>query len=468
VALQIGDAVGPYKITGVIGQGAMGQVYRVEHTITGRVEAMKVLLRSGLDTPEVAQQFLREIRVHASLYHPNIVGVYNALWAGEDLVLVMELVTGTSLESRLAQGRLPFEQALQLTLQALAALVYAHNQGLTHRDISPQNMVVTADGSLKLMDFGLAVRSPQAQGGPVGSLAYMAPEQVRGSDRIDHRSDIYSMGAVLYELASGRKPFPYDNPFTLMKAQVDEEPTPPTQIDARLPLGFDAVVRRAMAKHPDHRFPSAERFLEAVRALRGPVYAFAGDPVRSIQPVVTLPPLAEERRRVKWLPIAAAVGSLGVLAVVLTFARESFDELNKPVPVLTPTRSLFAPPPRGIEIPVVAPEVLPVIFEDTLEPATPRVRSAKRKAPPKPAPAKLLVKTDRRPKQDTHLIAPPPVIPHSNEPVLATNTDIVPVEPPKPADPKMVESAERKRGWLSRTVGKFRSWKKRNGDVQER
>jgi len=262
MSFGIGDTVGTYKIVAAIGSGGMGEVFRVEHAVTKRVEAMKILAAAASVSPEQDQRFLREIQLQASLSHPNIAAVHNAFWEDGHLVMIMELIHGASLRSLLESGRIPLATAVDYASQALAALDYAHSHGVVHRDISPANMIIAEDGTLKLTDFGLAkcltdIRLTQT-GGLVGSLYYTSPEQVRGGANVDARSDIYSLGAVLYEMATGAKLFSSENPFTLMLAHVEQSPRPPSEVEPALPQAIDEILLKALEKDPDKRFQSAE------------------------------------------------------------------------------------------------------------------------------------------------------------------------------------------------------------------
>src|SRR5712691_2767649 len=156
MTFSVGDTLGAYRILEELGRGGMGRVYKVEHTITRRLEAMKVLEGGRPDAPELAERSLREIQVHASLDHANIAAVHNAFWAGEDLVLVMELLEGFSLRRLMETGRIPLAETIGYSCQALAGLSHAHARGVIHRDVSPSNMMVSSTGVLKLTDFGLS------------------------------------------------------------------------------------------------------------------------------------------------------------------------------------------------------------------------------------------------------------------------------------------------------------------------
>ena len=269
---KIGDTIGAYKIVASLGSGGMGEVFQAEHTVTRRIEAMKILAADPASEPERDQRFLREIQLQARLNHPNIAVVHNAFWQDGHLVMVMELIEGNSLRSILERGKLPLAVALDYACQALRALDYAHTRGVVHRDISPANMIVTEGGILKLTDFGLAksqtdIRLTQS-GTIVGSLYYTSPEQVQGHTAVDIRADIYSMGALLFELATGAKVFDCDKPFSLMEAHVNQIPRRPSEVCPGLPCELDEILLKALEKDRDKRFQSAELFRCALEGVR--------------------------------------------------------------------------------------------------------------------------------------------------------------------------------------------------------
>jgi serine/threonine-protein kinase len=264
MSFQIGDIIGTYKIIESLGSGGMGEVFKVEHTITRRIEAMKILTTDGSFTPDHDQRFLREIQLQAKLNHPNIAAVHNAFWQDGHLVMTMELVEGAPLRGMLDTGPLALKISLDYACQALLALDYAHAHGIIHRDISPSNMIVADDGILKLTDFGLAksptdLRLTQA-GSLLGSLYYMSPEQVTGRATVEARADIYSLGAVLYEMTTGTKVFKSENPFTLMLAHVEQPPVAPSEVNPQLSPGINEIILKALDKDPEKRFQSAELF----------------------------------------------------------------------------------------------------------------------------------------------------------------------------------------------------------------
>ncbi len=298
---KVGDTIGAYKIVASLGSGGMGEVFQAEHAVTQRVEAMKILAADPASTPDRDQRFLREIQLQARLNHPNIAVVHNAFWQDGNLIMIMELIQGDSLRSMLEHGKLPLTTALDYACQALRALDYAHARGVVHRDISPSNMIVTAEGTLKLTDFGLAkshtdIRLTQT-GVIVGSLYYTSPEQVQGNTTVDIRADIYSMGALLFEMVTGAKLFDCDKPFSLMQAHVEQPPPRASDVLPGLPSTLDDILLKALDKDRDKRFQSAELFrcaLESVKDTRNGEYCALSAPVHlRILPPLTPAPVVE-------------------------------------------------------------------------------------------------------------------------------------------------------------------------------
>src|SRR5437660_1651003 len=273
-----GKCVGDYEVLAVLGTGGMGRVYKVRNVISDRVEAMKILLPDLAGKKELADRFLREIKVLAGLNHPNIAALRTALTLNNQLVMVMEYVDGVTLAARLEQGPIPAGDALNYISQVLDALQYAHHQKVIHRDIKPGNMMLTPQGVVKLMDFGIARsgsdRGLTMTGTTLGSLYYMSPEQVKGS-AVDARSDLYAVGVSLYEMVTGQRPFQADSDFSILAAHLEQAPKPPIEIRPDLPEGMNEIILMAMAKNPDERFQSAEAFGAALRSLHVPLAAAA-------------------------------------------------------------------------------------------------------------------------------------------------------------------------------------------------
>jgi serine/threonine-protein kinase len=265
-----GARKGDYLILGTLGAGGMGKVYKVRNTLSDRVEAMKVLLPDLSEQQELADRFLREIKVLASLHHPNIAELRTALTIGNQLVMIMEYVEGTTLASRLQQGDIRYADALVYFDQVLAALACAHAQRVVHRDIKPANIMLAPFGVVKLMDFGIA-RSGNDMGltmtgTTLGSVAYMSPEQVR-CEPLDGRSDLYSVGVSLYETITGQRPYVSDNNFEVMQAHLQVPPTAPIELKPDIPPGLNQLILMAMAKNPAQRFQTADAMRGALRSV---------------------------------------------------------------------------------------------------------------------------------------------------------------------------------------------------------
>ncbi len=265
--------IGDYEILNELGSGGMGRVYRVRNVISDRIEAMKILLPDLAGRQELADRFLREIKVLASLNHPNIASLRTALTIDNQLVMIMEYVEGTSLAERVERGPIPVPDALNYIDQVLNALSYAHQHGVIHRDIKPANMMLTPQGVVKLMDFGIARtgedRGLTMTGTTLGSVNYMSPEQVKG-ETADARSDLYSVGVSLYEMVAGQRPFQADSDFSIMTAHVKEAPKPPLELQPGIPAALNEIILMAIAKDPARRFQSAEAFRNALSSVRPP------------------------------------------------------------------------------------------------------------------------------------------------------------------------------------------------------
>jgi serine/threonine-protein kinase len=267
---ELNNRIGDYQILNELGSGGMGRVYRVRNVISDRIEAMKVLLPDLVGQQELATRFLREIKLMASLNHPNIAQLRTAFTANNQLVMIMEYVEGSTLADRLEHGPIPVPEALNYIGEVLNALSYAHHQHVIHRDIKPANIMVTPEGAVKLMDFGIARagdgHSLTMTGTTLGSLGYMSPEQVQG-EATDARSDLYSVGVSLYEMVTGQRPFRADSDFSLMTAHVRELPKPPIELQPGLPRDLNEIILMSIAKDPAQRFQSAEAFANALSSV---------------------------------------------------------------------------------------------------------------------------------------------------------------------------------------------------------
>src|SRR6476646_3773882 len=268
MSLDIGSRIGDYEIVSTLGAGGMGKVFKVRNVISDRIEAMKVLLPDLEQQTELADRFMREIKVQASLQHPNIAALHTALRVDNQLLMLMELVDGITLDQRLQQGPVPLRDAVDYIGQVLGALGYAHQHGVIHRDIKPANMMLTSKGTVKLMDFGIAKgaadRKLTMTGTTMGSLYYMSPEQIRGMQSLDPRSDLYSVGISLYEMVTGKRPFDGESQFAIMSAHLEKSPVPPITLDPSLPQALNDLILHSVNREPEGRFQNAEAFRNAL------------------------------------------------------------------------------------------------------------------------------------------------------------------------------------------------------------
>ncbi len=426
MAFQPGDAVGDYEVVEVLGAGGMGAVYKVRNVISDRIEAMKVLLPDLATEPELADRFLREIKVQASLDHPNIAKLHTALRAGNQLIMVMELVEGATLEQMMQQGRIPLHDGLGYISEALEALAYAHEQGVIHRDIKPANIMLTNDGVIKLLDFGIAKAAADRKltmtGTTMGSLYYMSPEQVRGQTNLDARSDLYSLGITLYEVATGQKPFTGDSDYSIMSAHLQQAPEPPIQADPTIPPALNEIILQSIAKEPEQRFQSARAFRNALESVRGPAPA-AGTrtlPRRAPRPQPQAPPpraAAPPSKPQRGLWVLA--GSVLTLVILLAAGIEVANwRKTRAGGGATVVSSPEGPPPPAQEPPPPAPAVQPPAAGSPapVAPADAKPRDAKptplpRQTPvaPSPAPAQpVAAPPAKSPAPPQTAPAPPP------------------------------------------------------------
>jgi hypothetical protein len=263
---MIGQIIGNYKIEEKIGEGGMGAVYRGVDTMLDREVAIKALRPELASQDSIVERFRTEAVTLAKLNHPNIATLFSLFRHGDELYMVLEFVRGETLDSILKRrGALPAAEAIPVFCQVLDGIDHAHELGIVHRDIKPANMMLTEKGTLKVLDFGIARLLGSARmtraGNIIGTLEYMAPEQVRGQDT-DGRSDIYALGMMLYEVLTGRLPFESENEFELMKLQTEQVPQPPRELNPAIPEAVEEAIMRAVRKDPDERFQTAGDFRE--------------------------------------------------------------------------------------------------------------------------------------------------------------------------------------------------------------
>ena len=271
MVFELGKTVGGYEFLDAIETFGFGLGYKVRNLQLNRIELLKVLPRQRDDTGHGEARFKREIELHRRLEHPQIEAFYNVEEIEGQLVITTELVEGTSLEQRLKKGPIPLAEGIDYVAQALAALSYTHEQLVVHRCISPMNLMIIPEGTVKLTGFGFS-KTPMDQqltvrGFVIGVPEYVSPEQARGSLRLDRRSDIYSMGAVLYEVTTGRPPFESKSVFELMQAHVNTPPQPPSRINSEVPPELNRIILTALEKKPWERFQTASEFQEALESV---------------------------------------------------------------------------------------------------------------------------------------------------------------------------------------------------------
>jgi serine/threonine-protein kinase len=267
---MIGKTISHYKILSKLGEGGMGVVYKAEDLTLGRTVALKFLPPDSIAREEDRARLVHEARAAAALLHPNICPVYEIGEAEGRIFIAMACIEGRSLKDRIAEGALPLDEALSIARQIGDGLASANAKGIIHRDIKPANVMLLPDGRPMLMDFGLAKVSGATKltrtGTTMGTVAYMSPEQVQGKE-VDHRSDIWALGVVLYEMVSGRAPFGGEYEAALMYSIMNEEPAPLSVEGSDIPAGLDGIIAKALEKDPARRYQSADEFVADLAAL---------------------------------------------------------------------------------------------------------------------------------------------------------------------------------------------------------
>ena len=273
--VQAGSRLGPYEILQLLGTGGMGEVYRARDCRLGRDVAIKVLPSRMACDPSRLKRFEHEARATAALNQPNILALYDTGTHDGRPFLVSELLNGESLRIRLDAGRLPIRKAVDYARQVAVGLAAAHAKGIVHRDIKPENLFLTTDERVKILDFGVAKLTVAGEmtsatlthsGTMVGTVGYMAPEQVCGQPA-DARSDIFSLGAVLYEMLAGRRAFRGESSVDTVTAILTKDPPPLSAHTSELPTGLDAIVGRCLEKAPEQRFQTATDLAFALEAI---------------------------------------------------------------------------------------------------------------------------------------------------------------------------------------------------------
>ncbi|HVF86182.1 MAG TPA: protein kinase [Pyrinomonadaceae bacterium] len=396
---MVGNTIGSYRIERKLGEGGMGAVYMGTDMMLEREVAIKALRPDLASQPPVVERFRSEAVTLAKLNHPNIATLYSFFRQGDEFFMVLEYVRGVTLHQLItSQGALPPEQALRLFRQMLDGIHHAHNSGIIHRDIKPGNVMLTENGTLKVLDFGIArilgaARMTKA-GHLVGTVEYMSPEQVRGLE-MDARSDIYALGVLLYEMLTGRVPFLIENEFELMKAQIEQQPPPPRELNPAIPPEVEAVILRALAKDPNERYQTAGEFRAAL-----PDTGLA--PSAALD--VTMPSIAANSYATSELINSAAANTSPILNAPPATPSPATDHLSKETRLNAPSQPVV-PPAASLEMP----------------PATPG----------SPKETRLLSDRKSFTGADTASDAAPKETPPTNEPRSAE----IPVVPPPPSLP---------------------------------
>jgi eukaryotic-like serine/threonine-protein kinase len=346
---------GRYEIEELLGQGGMARVFRGTDGVLGRSVAVKVLSPQYAGDDQFVARFRREAQAAAGLNHPNIVSVYDTGSQGDVHYIVMEYVEGRTLRDVIRQdGPILPERVSEIGQAVARALASAHEAGLVHRDIKPGNIMLTRDGEVKVMDFGIARTSTgdtlTQTAAVLGTASYLSPEQAQGAT-VDARSDIYSLGCVLYEMLTGRPPFTGDSPVAIAYKHVREDPVPPGRINQDVPDSLEAVVMKSMAKNPENRYQNADELREDLeRVAQGmPTLATPLLPGESTQVVTRrmpdegtavmtgVPPGEEPERRRRWWVVLLVLALLGLLGLAAFFL----------------VRELLPTTPTGVRVPGV-------------------------------------------------------------------------------------------------------------------
>src|ERR1700726_283574 len=317
--------VRPCGVLEKIGAGGMGEVFRARDERLGRDVALKLIRPASSDNPDHRRRFEQEARAAAALNHPNILAIYDVGFEGTVPYIVSELLEGQNLRQRLLAGSIPARESADYALQVAHGLTAAHDRLIVHRDLKPENLFLTTDGRVKILDFGVAKLQAPSNGNPsiesmttvtkhgsmIGTVAYMSPEQLRGKP-VDHRSDIFTFGAILYEMLTGSRAFRGETEVDTMTAVLREEPNPSDLEIGTIPAGYQDIVRLCLEKDPESRYQSAKDLAFALQTLS------ASSPLRIASPSKTKAQ-ATPTPMLPWALVAllAAITALLALSPVL-------------------------------------------------------------------------------------------------------------------------------------------------------
>ena len=330
---MIGKTLGRYEILGLLGSGGMGEVYRARDTNLGREVAVKLLPAELGTDAERRARFEREAQSIAALNHPNVVTLYAFEEADDVPFLVMELVAGCTLEEEIPANGLSQQRLFELALALIDAVAAAHAKGITHRDLKPQNVMIDGEGRVKVLDFGLAKLLTQPaesvdatiaidpaatrEGFIVGTAAYMSPEQAEGKP-VDARSDVFSLGILLYQMITGTRPFNGDTQMSTLTAVLRDEPRPVLELRPDLPRQLSRILRRCLEKDPDRRYESAKGLRYDLEILQQEL--ISGEHER---PVVTRSAESGSAQRFSSISTCQAVLNWNIMAKITTKSNQS-------------------------------------------------------------------------------------------------------------------------------------------------
>ena len=380
---RIGQTISHYRIEERLGGGGMGVVYRAQDLRLDRAVALKFLPPATDDEDERIKRLILEARAASALDHPNICTIHQIDQTDDGhWFIVMAYYNGETLKKRIEDGPLPVSDVLDIGSQIISGLIKAHKEGIVHRDLKPANLMITTEGVVKIVDFGLAQLREQtkltAPGTRLGTPAYMSPEQAQGQ-LLDQRTDIWSLGVVLYEMLAGRSPFKGEYELAIIYSIVNEDPPPLEQFRPDAPTGLLNAVKKALSKDPNERFQKIEDLLHVVERLKG-----SQPGVPHVAPLLDAPVARKPARHLYlWLTAAAAVVLAVLLAVVV-----SMRPGRSPQPVEPPLASIPEPAPPQPVVPgevLTAPENAPAAGETVTTPAAPALETSV--SPPRAAPA---------------------------------------------------------------------------------
>jgi serine/threonine-protein kinase len=304
-----------YEFLGIIDKPKAGVTYKVRNLATGELEVLRALPGASSNDPESMERFLREVRIHARLSHPNIVAFHDAMELDGQLVMTSEYVEGQTLAERCREGPLPSDEVIREICDVLSGLEDAHALGIVHRGITADHVMLTTDGTVKLGGFGLAKPASDSNltrvGTVLGNPRYISPEQVMGIDALDARSDLYSVGVVLYQALTGRVPFGSPNDFDVMMGHIGSAPQAPSTRNPGISPELDRIVLRALAKKPEDRFADAREFRLALLEIEPAL----PEPEPPAETPIILPPLFRTEPEPGLMSLRTAI-TLGTLAII--------------------------------------------------------------------------------------------------------------------------------------------------------